>query len=76
MVIKSQYKKEQETMYKCNSFLFFFICVIYIKLIMSINSINYNDYYLRYWSIADAAFLPAPIANITVAAPVTASPPA
>ncbi len=29
-----------------------------------------------YWSIARAAFLPAPIAVMTVAAPVTASPPA
>ncbi len=31
---------------------------------------------LRYSSIAFAAVLPAPIAEITVAAPVTASPPA
>ncbi len=31
---------------------------------------------LRYSSMAAAAFLPAPIARITVAAPVTASPPA
>ena len=31
---------------------------------------------LMYLSIAAAAFLPAPIARITVAAPVTASPPA
>lgn len=31
---------------------------------------------LRYWSMACAAFLPAPMARITVAAPVTASPPA
>ena len=30
----------------------------------------------RYLSIAAAAFLPAPIARMTVAAPVTASPPA
>ena len=36
------------------------------------------DYYFadRYWSIAFAATLPAPIAEMTVAAPVTASPPA
>ena len=33
-------------------------------------------YFLRYLSIAAAAFLPAPIAEITVAAPVTMSPPA
>lgn len=33
-------------------------------------------YLFKYSSIAAAAFLPAPIARITVAAPVTASPPA
>ncbi len=32
--------------------------------------------FMRYSSMAAAAFLPAPIARITVAAPVTASPPA
>ena len=32
--------------------------------------------FFRYSSIAAAAFLPAPMARITVAAPVTASPPA
>ena len=35
-----------------------------------------SPYLLRYSSIAAAAFLPAPIALITVAAPVTISPPA
>ena len=36
-----------------------------------------RDYlFIRYLSIALAATLPAPIAEITVAAPVTASPPA
>ncbi len=36
----------------------------------------YNYLLLRYSSIPFAAALPAPIARITVAAPVTASPPA
>ena len=44
-------------------------------------SLSYKKYYfiffdLMYSSIAEAAFFPAPIASITVAAPVTASPPA
>ena len=38
--------------------------------------LNYNYLFCIYASIAAAAFLPAPIARITVAAPVTASPPA
>ena len=40
-------------------------------------SVLKKDYlFFRYSSMAAAAFLPAPIARITVAAPVTASPPA
>lgn len=38
--------------------------------------VNLNYLFDKYSSIAAAAFLPAPIASITVAAPVTASPPA
>lgn len=46
-----------------------------IKLIIDSNSTFYALFF-RYSSIAFAAVLPAPIADITVAAPVTASPPA
>lgn len=42
-----------------------FLCVLLFKF-----------YLLKYSSIAFAASFPAPIAEITVAAPVTASPPA
>lgn len=44
----------------------------------SLDRVVSTGYYFarRYWSIAIAAFRPAPIARITVAAPVTISPPA
>jgi hypothetical protein len=35
-----------------------------------------NYLFIKYWWIALAAFLPAPMARITVAEPVTISPPA
>ena len=35
-----------------------------------------TNYFIRYSSMAAAAFLPAPMAEMTVAAPVTMSPPA
>ena len=41
-----------------------------------ISSKNYLFFFLMYSSIAAAARVPAPIARLTVAAPVTASPPA
>lgn len=43
---------------------------------LSIQNKNYLFLFWMYSSIAAAAVLPAPIARITVAAPVTASPPA
>ena len=43
---------------------------------MSERSAYFPHFSCRYLSMASAAFLPAPMARMTVAAPVTASPPA
>ena len=51
-------------------------CGLMHNLVFLISSKNYLFLFLMYSSIAAAARLPAPIARITVAAPVTASPPA
>ena len=53
-----------------------FLCSHFVYISFFVYVLNEPLLYFKYSSIADAAVFPAPIADMTVAAPVTASPPA
>ena len=68
----SPYKKSRDAMNRVPNILIHFVETSLARLYFVLNHYKFD----RYSSMALAAFLPAPMARITVAAPLAASPPA